>query len=448
MILRFQALKFLCILLFLLAGATCNASLPYNQSLQITGNNSSPDLSNDSQVTNLIDFVNEAVVYSQRVGKESALKEFSKQNGLFVRDSQYIWAYDFTGVNLAHPFHPEYIGNNKLSLTDSEGFYMIEAMQNAALNGSGFVSYQYENPVTGINEKKIAYVKRVDDSWWLASGIYGENSTIPPIVPELIRNSLKNRVDDAISYVRNVGIEEALNEFNNQSGQFTTNGSYIFAFDMNGTTLAMPFQPEKIGVNQKNLTDINGVSIGGEKLMVAETGGGYWYYVFNNPDADGKSELKVSYICPVDKTWVVGTGIYLPDIPVEFSPDKRLNLASRVHDAAEYLQKHGKDTAIRTFNDPNGTFSDPALFIFAFDREGILLANPYLPGLVGMNRMNDQDPYGKYPVRQLIANAENGGGYTYYFFADPGSDYRIRLKLCYSVMANDNLIIGAGIFTD
>ncbi|MFH0968838.1 MAG: cache domain-containing protein [Methanobacteriota archaeon] len=71
---------------------------------------------------------------------------------------------------------------------------------------------------------------------------------------------------------------------------------------------------------------------------------------------------------------------------------------------------------------------------------------PYLPGLVGMDRMNDQDPYGKYQVRQLIANAENGGGFTYYFFADPGSDYAIRLKLGYSELADDDLIVGAGIF--
>lgn len=249
-------------------------------------------------------------------------------------------------------------------------------------------------------------------------------------------------------YTQDVGKEEALTTFNNQSGKFTTNGSYIFAFDINGTTLAMPFFPDKIGTNEGNLSDINGVSIGGEKLIVAGEGGGFWYYVFNNPDAGGKPELKVSYIRPVNETWVLGTGAYLSDMQVNFSSVNRENLVTKVHKAAELVQNEGREDAINEFNNPNSTFSDPGMFIFAFDRNGTLLANPYLPGIVGVNRLNDQDPYGKLPVRQLIANAENGGGFTYYFFADPDSDYAIRLKLAYTELAGEDLIVGAGIYSD
>ncbi|HWQ67245.1 MAG TPA: cache domain-containing protein [Methanospirillum sp.] len=431
----------ICILILLLAGNLCAASPAATQLPVITKNASSP-------VTGLIDFVNEAVVYAQRVGKEAALKEFSLQNGSFTRGDQYIWAYDTAGVNLAHPFHPEFVGVNKLSLTDSKGFRMIEAMRDTALNGSGYVPYLYENPVTGMNEEKLAYVKRVDDTWWLASGVYGGELSIPADAPESIRDTLRATVGRAVTYAREVGKENALTEFNNLSGHFITNGTYIFAFDMNGTTLALPFLPEKIGINEGDLTDLNGVSIGGEKLMVAKDGGGFWYYVFDNPDADRRPELKVSYIRPVDETWVIGTGIYLSNIPVQFSPENRNSLVTLVHDAVAYTGDHGKEAAIREFSNPNGTFSDPKLFIFTFDLNGTLLSNPYLPGLVGMNRMGDQDPYGKYPVRQLIANALDGGGFTYYFFADPGSDYRIRLKLGYSELAGDDLIIGAGIFPD
>lgn len=436
------------VLLILLAG-TFSTALPVENLYQVTyGNESSAETLSSSPVTDLIAFVNEAAVYAQRNGKNSALKEFALQNGSFTRGDRYIWAYDFRGVNLAHPWHPEYTGENKLLLADSAGFHMIEAMQNVALNGSGFVRYQYENPVTGIIEPKLAYVKRVDDTWWLASGIYGGNISIPAQAPESVRDNLEEQVGQAIIYTRDVGKEDALKTFNNQSGQFTTDRTYIFAFDMNGTTLALPFFPEMVGVSQGNLTDVNGVSIGGEKLMVAREGGGFWYYVFDNPDAGKKPEFKVSYIRPVDDNWVIGTGVYLSDIPVEFSAGNRENLVSRVHEAVAYVQENGREGAIREFNDPNGTFSDPNMFIFAFDRNGTLLANPYLPGLVGVNRLNDRDPYGKYPVRQLIADAEGGGGFTYYFFADPGSDYDIRLKLGYTELAADDLILGAGIFPD
>ncbi|MCA1916983.1 cache domain-containing protein [Methanospirillum hungatei] len=404
--------------------------------------NSSPD------IHDLIRFVNEAVVYAQREGKESALIEFSKPNGTFTRGDLYIWAYDFDGINLAHPWHPEYQGNNKLDLADPDGFHMIAAMRDVALNGSGYVWYQYENPVTEKTEPKIAYVKRVDDTWWLASGIYGNDLRVPDDSPESVRKRLIDRVDEAVWYVKEHGEEEALAEFNDPSGPFARNESYIFAFDMNGTTRAMPFHQDRIGRNERDLTDENGVAIGAEKIMVAENGGGFFYYVFHNPAADNTPEFKISYVKPASSSLVVGTGTYLLDVPVAFPEEKREKMKMKVGDAVYYVHDQGKDAAIREFNDPNGTFSDPEMFIFAFDINGTLLANPYLPGLVGQNRLNDRDPYGKYPVQHLISNGEHGGGYTYYFFADPHSDYKIRLKLGYTEKTEDGLIIGAGIFPE
>ena len=434
----------LCILLVFLAGNACASpeEKTGTENDSVTGSGvSSPEM-------DLIGFVNEAVVYAEQVGKEEALTEFSLQNGSFTRGDMYIWAYDFEGINLAHPWHPEYEGKNKLSLTDTSGFPMIEAMRDTALNGTGFVTYQYENPVSGETEPKLSYVKRVDDTWWLGSGIYGADIVIPAETPDSIRAYLEERVDTAVQYAEDTGKEEALEAFDDSSGEFRMNGTYIFAFDMNGTTLALPFEKEKVGTDEANLTDINGVSIGGEKLMVAREGGGFWYYIYKNPKADNKPEFKVSYIRPVDKDWVVGTGMYLPDVPTEFPSDSRERLVSQVEKAVTYVKDKGREEAISEFNDPEGIFSDPEMFVFAFEKDGTLLANPYLPGIVGMNRMNDRDPYGKYPVRQLIANAENGGGFTYYFFADPNNDYRIRLKLGYSEMTDEGLIIGAGIFSE
>lgn len=396
----------------------------------------------------LISFVNDAVVYAERYGKEQALSEFANQSGTFTKGDLYIWAYDFDGINLAHPWHPEYRGFNKLSLTDSTGFRMIEAMRDTALTGSGFITYTFENPSTGKIEAKLAYVKQVDDSWWLASGIYGKGFTIPDQAPESIQTYLITRVDDALSYTRNVGREKALETFNNKSGMFFSNGSYIFAFDMNGTTLALPAYPERIGLPEGNITDPNGVSIGKEKLSVARLGEGYWYYVFYNPEAGNVSQLKISYLSTEDNNLVIGTGIYLPEINTSFSQDRITDLRYLVDTASVYIQEVGEVTALTEFNDPNGTFSHPDAFIFVFDSDGVLLANPYLPGLVGKQRIQDKDPYGKYPVRQMIENAKSGGGFTYYFFADPGSDYKIRLKLAYTRLARDNLIVGAGIFPD
>ncbi|MFA4876296.1 MAG: cache domain-containing protein [Methanoregula sp.] len=395
----------------------------------------------------LITFVNNAAVYSQRVGKDAALREFADRNGSFTRGEMYVWAYDFNGTNLAHPYHPEYLGQNKLDLTDAAGVRMIEVMRDTARNGSGFVEYQFENPVSGRTEQKLAYVKRIDDTWWLGSGIYGSDIAIPQQSPDTIRQILSAKVDHAVSFARTSGRDTALAAFNNVSGPFAQNGTYIFAFGMDGITLAMPFVPANLGKNERNLTDINGVAIGERKIQLAGEGGGYFYYVYPNP-ASGRPEFKVSYVKPVDSRWVAGAGIYLPDIPAVYPQERRDRLVSRVGEAVAYVKKNGRDAGIREFNNQNGTFSDPALFIFAFDRNGTLLANPYLPGLVGVNRLTDRDPYGEYPVPYIISNAEKGGGFLYYFFADPAMNYRIRPKLGYSQMAGDDLIVGAGIFPE
>ena len=151
---------------------------------------------------------------------------------------------------------------------------------------------------------------------------------------------------------------------------------------------------------------------------------------------------------PVDSSWVVGAGTYLPLLPALFKKESRDNLVSHVNNAADYVVKNGRQSAIREFNDMNSNFSRKDMFIFAFDRNGTLLANPYLPGIVGLNRLSDVDPYGEYPVKHLIANALNGGGFTYYFFPDPAANYSTRLKLGYTKIVDDSLIVGAGIFPD
>jgi signal transduction histidine kinase len=124
----------------------------------------------------LVAFVREAVSYAKTNGKDAAIAEFNKPNGSFVRGELYIYAYDFNGTTIAHPFNPEKIGINRLNETDAHGNYFIKDLRDAAWNGTGFVEFWYINPAHNMTvEKKLGYVEKVDDSWWLGSGIY-ENS--------------------------------------------------------------------------------------------------------------------------------------------------------------------------------------------------------------------------------------------------------------------------------
>lgn len=133
----------------------------------------STSLSSSSNKTELISFVESAVAYAQKNGKDKALKEFSNKTGSFVIRDLYIYAYDFNGTNIAHPFKPDWIGKSKLNMTDSNGVPFIKNLISVAKEGKGFTYFIFPNPAHGNRDEfKIAYVMKVDDYWWLGSGIY------------------------------------------------------------------------------------------------------------------------------------------------------------------------------------------------------------------------------------------------------------------------------------
>jgi len=57
-------------------------------------------------------------------------------------------------------------------------------------------------------------------------------------------------VQKAYEFANVEGKEAALAEFNNMSGRFVDGELYIFAYDTQGTTLALPFQPQLVGTNR------------------------------------------------------------------------------------------------------------------------------------------------------------------------------------------------------
>ncbi len=128
----------------------------------------------------LVAFVESAVEYARVNGKEKALAEFSDPNGSFVRGELYIYAYDFNNTALAHPFDPEKIGVNRMDELDAFGNPYTQQFLDAAKNGSGFVRFYYVNPAHNRTvESKLGYVMKVDDDWWLGSGVYTGPAAAP-----------------------------------------------------------------------------------------------------------------------------------------------------------------------------------------------------------------------------------------------------------------------------
>lgn len=110
-------------------------------------------------------------------------------------------------------------------------------------------------------------------------------------------------VKSAVEYAIINGRDKALSEFNNQTGIFVKGDLYIFAYDYNGTVIALPFQNELLGKNRLGNTDPDGVHYVLDLGEMASSCGGYVEYRYPDPSWNFSIERKVSYTIHADGTW-------------------------------------------------------------------------------------------------------------------------------------------------
>ncbi len=104
---------------------------------------------------------------------------------------------------------------------------------------------------------------------------------------------------------------------------FAGEEGYIFVKSYDGFELVNRIQPNLIGKNILELTDINGVKVVRELIAAAkQPGGGFVSYVWSKPGL-GRKVDKLSYARGIqDWGWVVGTGVYLDDVAMAMAGTK------------------------------------------------------------------------------------------------------------------------------
>ncbi|MYM40409.1 cache domain-containing protein [Duganella qianjiadongensis] len=108
--------------------------------------------------------VRKAVDYLKANGRDKAFAAFNDPKGQFRDRDLYIMVYDMKGFNLAHGANPKLIGKDLMQLRDANGTLMIKEFIEVAKNkGSGWINYQWPNPVTSVVEAKSTYVEKYDD---------------------------------------------------------------------------------------------------------------------------------------------------------------------------------------------------------------------------------------------------------------------------------------------
>jgi signal transduction histidine kinase len=273
-----------------------------------------------------------------------------------------------------------------------------------------------------------------------------ESPYLTPVADDSAREELVAFLDEAKEYVLNNGRDEALEAFGDPAGEFVRGDLYVFAYDFNGTLLAHPYLPELVGRNNLDLVDTNGVPMIKNLMKVAERGGGFFYNVYPNPAAENAEELKLVRVLKVDDDLWIGSGIYLSAQPPGFSLQDREALAAFVGEALNYSLENGREKALAAFNDPAGEFVRDDLYIFAYDFNGTVLALPFQPEIVGLNRIEVEDANGVAFVQDFISLAMEGSGESYYLYPNPAENMTEELKLSRVEKVDDTWWLGAGIY--
>jgi polar amino acid transport system substrate-binding protein len=376
------------------------------------------------------------------------------------RDSEdpglYAFVYDTNMTIVAHADNIQLVGMNLTGKTDVTGKpFHEEILEGALNNGTGWVDYVYMHPVQTNLYYKTTYYRLTQGSdgksYIVCSGNYKNcrNQSSSTASPE----ELVAFVEKAFEYAHVHGQEAALREFNNQTGQFVDGELYIFAYDINGTTLALPFQPEIIGKSRWDVTDVNGTLVTQELIAAAQSGGGFVRYFYTDPADNSIVKQKLSYVMMVNQSWIIGSGIYSPPenssiVNAGTDPQVRNSLKSFVREAISYASTNGKDAAITEFNDQNGTFVRDNLYVYALDYNGTALALPYQPELIGKDLSGLQDSYGVNYIRVKIFLAQQGGGFVFYHYYNPAHNMTLEPKMSYVQKVDDNWWLGAGTYIE
>ncbi len=363
-----------------------------------------------------------------------------------------IWVAQTDGL-VIYDTTPEEIGRNLFTDPVYQAPGLQEAFSRIVAEPSGSLEYSFwdRNWDRNVTKEAIWDTAGISGTEWRvvatrsadAGEVPATTGERPPVTDAA--GDMKAFVSEAAAYAREHGRTDALAAFNNPAGEFVRDELYIFAYDMNGTVLALPFQQALIGANRSTVRDASGVAyIAGMSRLAAE-GGGSICYVYPNPARGYAEDLKLGYVLPVDETWFVGSGVYIPGVAATFNTSVRETLVQRVKAARDYAQEHGREAACTAFNDLSGDFATGREYIFAYTMNGTTLALPYQPEYIGKNRFDLEDRYGVRIILLESAAAESGGGFVYITCYNPETGVD-GLKLCYVAPVDGEWFVGSGVY--
>ena len=120
---------------------------------------------------------------------------------------------------------------------------------------------------------------------------------------------------------------------------------------------------------------------------------------------------------------------------------------SLVKQAAAYVKYQGKGKALAEISKPRGMFDKGETYVFAYDLQGIMVAHPKNPGLIGKNLIDIPDSEGKFFRKAIVEMAKSkGSGWVDYMYLNPETN-EMEHKTTYLQKVGD-IILCCGVYKD
>jgi signal transduction histidine kinase len=342
----------------------------------------------------VIDLVDRGINYLMTHPPHDAFQAFARDKHFKVGELC-LFVFDTNGVCLVHGEELNLVWENLFNMRGSYGSLIVQDIIKKAQAGGGWFTYRWRNATQN------AYIKQVsvgNKTYVVGAGYY------PHSKADAVVNLVKSAVSLFNSAVKDGRpISEVLSLLSWPLGPFVFGDLYVYALDFNGMQFAHGDLPGLIGSSAWDYKDASGKYINQEiiKKLKERGSGGIWM------DYISKNTQKLTYAEKVvdaqGKEYFIACGYYPKTTISEVQ-----NLVRRGY---EFMKKSGKSRAVAEFNDPfSKEFRFGDLYLFVYDKNGVLIANGSNPSLVGNNQFNNKDDSGSYYVQTLIKKAENGGG--------------------------------------
>jgi cytochrome c len=118
-----------------------------------------------------------------------------------------------------------------------------------------------------------------------------------------------------------------------------------------------------------------------------------------------------------------------------------------VKKAVAYVKYQGKEKAITEISKPKGMFDKGETYVFAYDLQGVIVAHPKNPALIGKSLIDVPDNDGKLFRKEIVEKAKSrGSGWVDYVYLNPETNEQEH-KTTYIQKVGD-IILCCGVYRD